>query len=336
MSVRLRPGIYSSYEVNSEKLNAGGKAVALCAAAGGSEAKSIATYAEAVTAYGSDCNMTKLIRIILNNGAGEVKAIPVASNNYAAAFATAISERDAEYIVCDSESATVHAALKAALSDADEDEKYKIGIVQLDGDADDIVSAAENLNYERMVLCGNSEENGTTGSVAAAVAGVIAGRSDPALPLNGAVLQGISELSESFSDAETEQLLGGGVTPIEKDADEIVIVRGITTKTETEGVADSSMRDVNTILVINDVIPAVSATLKKFFVRTKNTPQTRGAIRTQTVLLLEEKLKQEIIASYSNVRAEADEEDPTVCRVSFDFSVMSGLNTIELLACLTV
>lgn len=336
MSLRLRPGIYSSYEVNSEKLNAGGKAVALCAAAGGSEAKSIATYAEAVTAYGSDCNMTKLTKIILNNGAGVVKAIPVANNDYATAFASAISERDAEYIVCDSESASVHAALKAALSEADEDEKYKIGIVQLGGDADDIVSAAESLNYERMVLCGNSEENGVSGSVAAAVAGIIASRTDPALPLNGAVLQGVSELSESFSDAETEQLLGGGVTAIEKDADEIVIVRGITTKTETAGVADSSLRDVNTILVINDVIPAVSAALKKYFVRTKNTPQTRGAIRTQTVLLLEEKLRQEIIASYSNVRAEADETDPTICRVSFEFSVMSGLNTIELLACLTV
>ena len=336
MSVRLRPGIYSSYEVNSEKINSSGKTVGICAAAGDGESGSFAAYADAVAAYGSDCSMTKIIKTVLNNGASEVKAIPVKDGDYAAAFALMVNERDVEYIVCDSEDAAVHAALKTALQNANEDRKYKLGIVQMHGGAAELASAAQSLNCERIVLCGNSEVNGIEGSVAAAVAGMLASHPDPALPLNGAVLQGISQLSNSFSDAQVEQLLHAGVTPVEEDSGDCVIVRGITTRTDTDGAYDASLRDINTMLVINDVLPAVSAELKRYFVHTKNTAQTRGAIRIQTMLVLEEKLKQEIIASYGNVRAAADENDPTICRVSFSFSVMSGLNVIELLACLTV
>lgn len=336
MSVRLKPGIYSSYEVYSEKTNSGGKAVAVCAAAGSDETKTVVTYAEAVAAYGSDCNMTKLIKIILDNGAGSVEAIPVADEAYDDAFAAAVQENGIEFIVCDSEDASVHAALKEAIENASEDKKYKLGIVQNGGTASAIISEAQSLNFERIVLCGNSVPNGVSGSVAAAVAGVLSAQSDPALGQNGAALQDIPALSRQFTDSQLETLLQAGVTPVELDAGEALIVRGVTTRTETDGVPDSSFRDISTVLVIDDVLPAVTAALRKCFVRAKNTPQTRGAIRTQAVLVLEEKLRQEIIADYGNVTAAADTEDPTVCRVSFNFSVMSGLNIIELLACLTV
>lgn len=335
MSNRLRPGIYSSYEVYSEKENSGGRLVALCAAANGGR-KSILSYAEAVAEYGSDSSMAKLIKVILNNGAGEVMAIPVSDGDYAAAFALAVSEAEVEFIVCDSADADVHSALKSAIMSADENKKHKLGIVQMQGSAEALSAAAQSLNCERIVLCGNCEPSGTAGSVAAALAGVLSAQKDPALPLNGAVLREISGLQNRFSDSETEALLRAGVTPVELECGAAVIVRGLTTKTETDGEPDASFRDISTVLVIDDVLPAVRDALKRCFVRAKNTPQTRGAIRTQTVIVLEEKLRQEIIAGYDNVSVAADTADPTVCRVSFNFSVMSGLNIIELLACLTV
>ena len=336
MSNNLRPGIYSSYEVYSESKNTGGKAVALCAEADLGEKQSVSSYAEAVRAFGSESNMAKLIKIILANGAGKVTAIPVENGEYSEAFAVAVAEEGAEFIVCDSASASTRAAMKSAITSADESRKYKLGIVEAIGDADELSAAAQNLNCERMVLCGNSAPNGTAGSVAAALAGVLCAQSDPALPQNGAVLKEISGLSSRFSDSETETLLRAGVTPIELECGQAVIVRGVTTKTSTEGSADASFRDISTVLVVNDVLPAVRDALKKLFVRAKNTPQTRGAIRTQTVIVLEEKLRREIISGYDNVTVAADNEDPSVCRVSFNFSVMSGLNIIELLACLTV
>ena len=336
MSVNLRPGIYSSYEVNIERINTEGKIVALCAEAGGDEIKRIASLADAIDVYGGECNMTNLIKLILNNGASEVKAIPVAEGDYVSAFRTAVQDKDVKYLVCDSEDASVHILLKTALDGADDDKKYKLGIVQMQGNYDELISAAGILNCERMVLCGNSETSGIPGSVAAAFAGMLASRNDPAMPLNGAVLGNISDLARSFSDAQVEQLLRGGVTPVELDAGEAIVVRGVTTKTKTDGVYDDTLRDANTMLVIDDVIPAVYASLKKYFTNSKNTVQTRGAIKTQVMLVLEEKVRQEIIADYDSVRAVADENDPSICRVSFSFSVMRGLNTIELLACLNL
>lgn len=336
MSEKLVPGIYSSYEVYKESKSSGGKVVALCAAAPVSGKKSFKSYAEAVTAYGSDCGITKLIKIILSNGAGEVIAFPVAQSNYAAAFALAVQEATVEFIVCDSDATAVHASLKSAITAADESKKYKLGIVQMQGNAQALASAAEALNCERMVLCGNYEPNGTVGSVAAALAGALSGQKDPALPQNGAVLREITALHNSFTNVQNESLLSAGVTPVELECGEATVVRGVTTRTSINGTADASFRDISTVLVIDDVIPSVRDELKKLFNRAKNTPQTRGAIRSQTVIVLEEKLRQEIIAGYDNVSVAADTTDPTVCNVSFSFSVMSGLNIIELLARLTV
>lgn len=50
----------------------------------------------------------------------------------------------------------------------------------------------------------------------------------------------------------------------------------------------------------------------------------------------QEKLKRQIIDGYGSVTAQADADDPTVCRVSFEFSVAHGLNRIYLSANINV
>jgi hypothetical protein len=87
---------------------------------------------------------------------------------------------------------------------------------------------------------------------------------------------------------------------------------------------------------VDDVIPGIRQALRTQFARSKNTLQTRGAIRTQVIVQLEDKLAKEIIDSYDNVTVEADADDPTVCRVQFDFAVAHGLNQIYLTAHITV
>ena len=76
--------------------------------------------------------------------------------------------------------------------------------------------------------------------------------------------------------------------------------------------------------------------MRNRFTRTKNTPQTRGAIRSQVIVELENKLAAEIIDSYGEVTVEADSTDPTVCLVEFSFGVANGLNQIYLTAHITV
>ena len=171
---------------------------------------------------------------------------------------------------------------------------------------------------------------------AAALAGLLASSADPAVPINGAALQGLGGVAVQYSDNDVDLLVRGGVTPLEAVGGVVSPIRGITTRTKTGGTADSTWRELTTILIVDDVIPAVRTALRSKFSRAKNTTQTRGAIRSQVIVELERKVAQEIIDSYGDVTAEVDTADPTVCVVEFSFSVSHGLNQIYLTAHITV
>ena len=172
--------------------------------------------------------------------------------------------------------------------------------------------------------------------MAAAAAAGIAGESDPSVPVNGAVLAGFSGLSASYDDTQVDTLVTGGVTPLECVSGEVSIVRGITTRTTTGGAADKTWRELTTVRIVDDVIPALRASLRARFVRSKNTAQVRAAIRSQVMVELENKRAQEIIDSFGEVSVKASEDDPTVCLVEFSFAVAHGLNRIYLSAHITV
>ena len=346
MSVNERPGVYSSYEVTSALYGSGvGRAVgvAACAAAGTKgEVRAFTGYSEAAAAYGPGSNLAKLARILLENGAPMIYAVPVvtsgtaAQSDYAAAFAALMQEANVGCMVCDSQTALVHKSMRDAILSGTEMTKYRIGVVEQPGTASALGSAAAALNCERMVIVGNAVTGGVPGGVAAAVAGVIAGNSDPALPLNGAPLKGLGALAGNFTDGEVSTLIQSGVTPVEVIGGDVTVVRGVTTRTKTGDVPDATWRDLNTILIVDDVLPAVRNSLRTRFARTKNTAETRGAIRTQVIIELESKRSAEIIDGYSGVTVAADETDPAVCLVSFAFTVAHGLSRIELMAHITV
>jgi phage tail sheath gpL-like len=346
MSVNEIPGVYSSYEVSSALTGSSVGGVvghaALAASGTAGQAVSVTSYTQAVSAFGAECDMAKLVKLLLANGAARVVAVPAAvgasatTENYAAAFAALMQESSVKYMVCGSRDAAVHAAMKSAIAAGGENYKYRIGFAEADGTGAELISAAAALNSERMILAGNTEKDGVPGAVAAALAGCVAGQRDPAMPQNGAALTGLGELSKIFDDGDVNALITGGVTPIESVAGEISVVRGITTRTATSGEADATWRELSTVLIVDDVIPSIRASLRTRFARAKNTAQTRGAIRTQVVIELEDRKTREIIDSYGSVTAQADASDPTVCAVSFDFTVAHGLNSIRLTAHITV
>lgn len=146
----------------------------------------------------------------------------------------------------------------------------------------------------------------------------------------------VSGLSASYDDTQVDTLVTGGVTPLECVSGEVSIVRGITTRTTTGGAADKTWRELTTVRIVDDVIPALRASLRARFVRSKNTAQVRAAIRSQVMVELENKRAQEIIDSFGEVSVKASEDDPTVCLVEFSFAVAHGLNRIYLSAHITV
>ena len=341
MSTHERPGVYTDYSISGiVRGGAGqGSAAGLAATAEKGEAGVVAVtdYAAAVEAFGGG-NLAALVKVLLKNGASVVYCRKVDEGDYEAAFAALMGVSEIRYMVCDSREAEVHNKLLDAIAHADEKSKYRIGIVESDGESvEALTGAAKTLNSERMVLVSHREAGGTPGSAAAAVCGVLAGESDPALPLNGAVLSGFTKpLGGNFSDADLARLIQGGVTPLETVNGSVSVVRGITTRTTTGNAEDAAWREINTILIVDTLLPAIREALRADFARAKNTAQTRGAIRTRTMIELENFLSREIIDGYDNVTVTPSEDDSTVCVVSFSFSVAHGLNVIELSVSITV
>ena len=331
--VHEHPGVYSSYDASS--VISGKKTARILGAAAVSttgtanEVVTLTSYAEGVSAFGEDAEgtvgMAALLAALYRNGAAVVKAVKVSAatpTGYEAAFA-ALEQETVDVIVCDSTSVDVQLKLQ----------KERIGVVS--GGASEtaakLVERAGKLNSERMVLTAPGDVR-----MAAAAAAVIAGESDPSVPVNGAVLAGFSGLSASYDDTQVDTLVTGGVTPLECVSGEVSIVRGITTRTTTGGAADKTWRELTTVRIVDDVIPALRASLRARFVRSKNTAQVRAAIRSQVMVELENKRAQEIIDSFGEVSVKASEDDPTVCLVEFSFAVAHGLNRIYLSAHITV
>ena len=246
-------------------------------------------------------------------------------------------------VICDSTDGDVQKAMKQSVETASANRRERIAVVAggAEETVDELIARAKALNHERVVLVapGGVDQNGEAADglgVAAAVAGAIAGESDPAVPLGGAVLTGLYGLSGRYSDGEMDRLILGGVTPVESLAGTIGVVRGVTTRTTTGEAADATWRDLTTIRIVDDVIPTLRRALRTKFQRAKNTAQSRGAIRAQVVLELENKKAREIITGYENVTVTADSQDPARCLVDFSFTVAHGLNQIWLTAHITV
>ena len=348
MEIHERPGVYSAYDASAVVSGSGGsKTVAIVAQwdTHAGETLLFTRYENLVETLGASEKETDLVAlagILLKNGAAAVQVSPVMENagleQYKAAFEQVNKTEDAQIVVCDSTDQTVQQALRDSVQAASAARRERIAVVG--GAAGEAVSAlverAEALNSERVVLVGPSADGVAGILAAAAAAGAIAAESDPAVPLSGAVLQGISVLDEQYTDQEIDLLVRGGVTPVECVGGVVSVVRGITTRTKTGDAADTTWRELSTILIVDDVIPAVRNGLRRKFQRAKNTAQTRGAIRSQVILELENKKSREIITEYGEVTVEAMEDTPTACLVEFSFAVTSGLNQIYLTAHITV
>ena len=304
----------------------------------------VTSYEKAVSLFGTEGDMAQLIRLALKNGASSVAAVAVADETgYVAAFAALAGVEAVGLVFCDSVDVEIQKKLKESVAKASAARMERIAVVAgaAGETVEELVARAAQLNSERMVLaapgCVDEGGNAVSGVMAAAaVAGALAGESDPAVPLGGAELQGLYGLAEQYSDADLDRLILGGVTPMESMGGSISVVRGVTTRTTTGGAEDATWRDLTTIRVVDDVIPTLRTALRAKFRRAKNTERSRGAIRAQVVLEMENKLSREIITGYEDVAVTADPEEPTRCLVDFAFTVAHGLNQIWLTAHIAV
>lgn len=351
--IHERPGVYSSYDA-STAIHGGGakKGIGVVAKAASGEknvAVQLTNYAAGLALFGEDSDataMAALLKMVYRNGASSVVAVAVPDSGtteaYAAAFAQLQQWDNVSVVLCDSDALEVQQALRDSVVEASAMRRERIAVVGCAAEnTTDLIARAKELNSERVVLVGGiglAENGAAVGgpATAAAAAAVIAAGTDPAVPLNGAELKGLAGVNTTYSDDEIDLLVRGGVTPLETVAGSVCVVRGITTRTTTGGAADNTWRELTTILIVDDVIPQIRNALRGRFTRTKNTAQTRSAIRSQVIVELEQKKSAEIIDSFGEVQVRAAEEDPSVCEVEFSFAVAHGLNQIYLTAHITV
>ena len=341
-----RPGVYSAYDTSS--VTAAGRAVraiGVAARAGKGETDRAVTLtgpAAGISAFGEDGDapgMAAILRLLFAGGASSVTAVRVADEggleDYQRAFA-ALGKENVQVLVCDSGDAAVQKALRTAVEEASALRRERIAVVGCEGaDVSGLIARAAELNSERMVLVGPDALDAAGKPLsgvfaAAAVAALAASGSDPAVPLNGAEVKGLGGLAADYSDADIDLLVRGGVTPLESSGGVVSPVRGVTTRTTTGGAPDASWRELTTILIVDDVIPAVRDALRSKFARSKNTARARAAIRSQVIVELEKKRAAEIIDGYDGVTVTPSEDDPSVCLVEFGFSVAHGLNQVRL------
>lgn len=354
MIVHERPGVYSSYDA-AAVITGGtaGKTIGVAAKAVRGTVGEVVTltgYAACVAAFGEDAadkpGLSALARLLFANGASSVAAVRVAdaggAADYQSAFDALALTEDVRIELCDSGDVAVQQALRDSVTAASENRRERIAVAGSSGETvTQLVSRGAALNSERVVLVGPDALDGqgnTLPSVfaAAAVAGAIASGRDPAVPLNGTALKGLGGLTSAYTDNDVDLLVRGGVLPLECVAGTVSPVRGVTTRTTTGGAADATWRELTTILIVDDVIPAIRSALRSRFVRTKNTPRNRSAVRSQVIVELEKRKTAEIIEGYGDVTVTSAEEDPTVCVVEFGFAVAHGLNQIYLTAHITV
>ncbi|MCI9057405.1 MAG: phage tail sheath protein [Oscillospiraceae bacterium] len=348
--IHERPGVYSSYDAST--IIRGGRAVRTIGVAAKSSAGTkgvpvtLTSYEAGLTAFGEDAaeaqGMSTILRLLFLGGASTVVAVAVDGEDYAGAFSALETVEDVQVIVCDSGELTVHQALRTSVEAASAARRERIAVVGMSGaDTTALTGRAKALNSERMVLVGPdviaSDGKALSGVfAAAAVAAAVAVTRDPAVPLNGTRLPGLGGVGEQYGDNEVDLLVRGGVTPLEALGGVVSPVRGITTHTTTGGAQDITWRELTTILIVDDVVPSIRQSLRSRFSQTKNTVQTRGAIRSQVIVELESKLRAETIDSYGDVTVSVYDQDPTVCLVEFSFAVAHGLNQIYLTAHITI
>lgn len=340
-----RPGVYSVYEASAVVSAAARKGVAAIAARSGGgapgELYDLGSVTQAAEAFGKEDRLTALVQLLMVNGASRVLAVPLESaDGYAAAFALLNSQEGVKVVLCDSEDLTLQQALRDSVEEAAENRRERIAVV-CGGSGETVaqlVERAGGLNSQRVVLAApqSTAEENAGAQVAAAVAGAICADSDPALPLGGAILRGLPGLATQYGESDIDTLIQGGVTPLESTGGRVSVIRGVTTRTTTGGVADATWRELTTVLIVDDVIPGIRDSLAAKFTRAKNTRQVRGAIRSQVILELERKKAAEIITDYGEVTAEPSADNPTVCLVTFAFNLAHGLNQIWLRAQITV
>lgn len=337
-----RPGVYSSYDTASAYTSprSGGYAAVVARAAGGETEKlhTFTTPAQLAEAFPADTAGTALrgcVQLLLQSGVSRVYAVAVGAGGYPSALALVEDLENIGAVVCDCASADERAALKSSVQKSASALRERVAYCGT-SDAATAVSAAEALNCERVALCCPAVTprfGGIAHSAygAAAVAGLVLARNDPAWNYSGEILELVAG-PERLPETTVQALLAAGVTLLEETGGAVECVRAQTTRTKTAGETDYALRGLNAILCIDDVLQSLRAALKATLRGQRLAGSSLEAIRSQVVVVLSDKQDSGVLERYDPPKVTTHSEDPTVCVVELAFGIAQVVSQIHVTA----
>jgi len=277
---------------------------------------------------------------------GEIVQIVTAkvSANYTAAIAAMLEDEDKSIVVCELNEDTTAAAIVQMCVDSKD--RYNTPCVYVraphKGDSEaSTISKAQALNSDRCIsvfplLTDFNGKLSTSGEVASAVAGSIAGNGVPKLNHNFTVFESFGGVASKISDMDA--LISGGVTPIELKYSTIHIVRLVTTRTSQNSIPDYTRQEGSVRLNVDFLEKAVSKVLHTKFLQQGNTSQVRLAMKAEVLAMLSKYQAMDILVAdeitntpaYRDPVVSTDSSDRTKVNVDVEVSPGRPLNFISL------
>ena len=325
--IHERPGVWSAFGAQGTTELTDRRLAAVIAPADAAEGVQLVhSAAEAVSLYGGNALLTRMLKLCLANCGDPVYAVAV-DEDTKVAYETALT-------------ALFAAAKPGVLIVGSAREDVQL-LLRETAEANECLGArAKALCCARIVLTGpdvlaQDEAVADGFCAAAAVGGAIASLSTPVVPLHDVALFGLQSLSALYTDDELDKLLQAGVTPVQLSGGRMCALRILTTRATAEGPEGESFRSLNATLVTDELLRDLRAALAARFRAAQNSTLTRTAIRSAVLLVLQDYRARGWLSAFGALRVYADAGDASLCRVEFTYSIPAGLHRIALSAQMT-
>ena len=328
--IHERPGVWSAFGAQGTTELTDRRLAAVIAPADAAEGVQLVhSAAEAVSLYGGNALLTRMLKLCLANCGDPVYAVAVDEDTkvaYETALTALFAAAKPGILIVGSAREDVQLLLRET-AEANE----CLGVAGMKGaSADALVARAKALCCARIVLTGPDVL-----AQDEAVGGAIASLSTPVVPLHDVALFGLQSLSALYTDDELDKLLQAGVTPVQLSGGRMCALRILTTRATAEGPEGESFRSLNATLVTDELLRDLRAALAARFRAAQNSTLTRTAIRSAVLLVLQDYRARGWLSAFGALRVYADAGDASLCRVEFTYSIPAGLHRIALSAQMT-
>lgn len=331
-----RPGVYIDYDASAVVSSAASsRSVALlCKLDSDETVKSFYSLRAALSdrEVAADPDTQEVLAAAFSGGARTVFLLPAAEDT-AAGFAEAMAAEEslgtASILVLCSVNEEVQMAFADFLKAGAKKGRSRIGFTYCK-EVDTAKKRAAVCNCERLVITAQG------GALAAAALAAAVAASSVSDPLYGLELAGAGGTLARLSETAVDAMIADGVTPLETVGGKVYSIRTVTTRTATDGVADRSFLDLQTVRIIDRVLDGVRTSLSRMIGAARNSSRSRMAIGTQAGIVLAQMRQEELLSDYDSPVIEANADDPAACDVLLAFTVARGISRIHISATVTV